>query len=186
MEPLRGATALKYVAFAASSSTKSINKQLVSYAASLLTNAETEILDLNDYELPLFSQDREQELGHPALAKDFLAKIEAADGVLISFAEHNGSYTAAYKNLFDWLSRIQKKVYDTKKVLVLSTSPGPGGAKNVMAAALDSLPHFGATITGHFSLPSFGENFDKDNQVISNEALRKALQLEIEKLHQQA
>ena len=54
---------MKVLGFAASSSTKSINKMLVTYAVSLLTDTEVEILDLNDYELPLFSEDKEEELG---------------------------------------------------------------------------------------------------------------------------
>jgi NAD(P)H-dependent FMN reductase len=102
---------MNIIAFAASSSRKSINKQLVRYASTLLDKAKVEVLDLNDYELPLFSQDKEEELGHPQLAKDFLAKIANSDGIIISFAEHNGSYTAAYKNIFDWCSRIEPKVF---------------------------------------------------------------------------
>ena len=46
---------MKVVAFAASSSRNSINKLLVAYAASLLEYGETEILEINDFELPLFS-----------------------------------------------------------------------------------------------------------------------------------
>ena len=92
---------MKLLAFAASNSKKSINKQLVKYAASQVEGAEIELLDLNDYEMPLFSVEREQALGHPDLAKSFLAKIAASDAIVISFAEHNGSYSAAYKNLFD-------------------------------------------------------------------------------------
>ena len=65
---------MKLLAFAASSSSKSINKQLVTYAASLVEDADVEVLDLNDYELPLFSEDREKELGHPDLAKAFLGE----------------------------------------------------------------------------------------------------------------
>ena len=91
---------MKLLAFAASNSKKSINKRLVTYAASLLEGADVEVLDLNDYEMPLFSVDKEEELGHPALAKAFLAKIAASDALIISFAEHNGSYSVAYKNLF--------------------------------------------------------------------------------------
>ncbi len=65
---------MKLLAFAASSSKKSINKQLAAYAASLLEGADVEVLDLNDYELPLYSVDKEQELGHPQLAQAFMAK----------------------------------------------------------------------------------------------------------------
>lgn len=54
---------MKLLAFAASNSRQSINKQLVRHAASLVAAADVDILDLNDYELPLFSVDREKELG---------------------------------------------------------------------------------------------------------------------------
>ena len=107
---------MKIIAFAATNHRKSINRELVEYAASLIKHGEVEILDLNDYELPLYGQDKENEIGHPQLAKDFLAKIGGSDGIIISFAEHNGSYTVAYKNIFDWCSRIEPKVFQNKKM----------------------------------------------------------------------
>ena len=119
---------MNVIAFAASSSSKSINKKLVTYASTLLTNASVEVIDLNDYELPLFSEDKENEIGKPELAKLFLKKIKDCDALIISFAEHNGTYSVAYKNLFDWCSRINPKVYQGKPMILLSTSPGPGGA----------------------------------------------------------
>ena len=70
---------MKLLAFAASNSKHSINKMLVTHAASLLDGAEIDILDLNDYEIPLFSIEREVELGHPEQARAFLAKIAAVD-----------------------------------------------------------------------------------------------------------
>ncbi|KLV05105.1 NADPH-dependent FMN reductase [Photobacterium aquae] len=159
---------MKVIAFAASSSTTSINKQLVTYAVSHLPNAEVEVLDLNDFELPLFSEDKEKVLGQPELAKAFLKKIHDADAVVISFAEHNGSYSVAYKNLFDWCSRINPKVYLNKSVVLLATSPGPGGAKNVLAAASGSMPFFGAEVKAMVSIPNFYENFDQERQVLSH------------------
>ncbi len=92
---------MKVVAFAASNSKKSINKTLAAYASSLIPGAKTELLDLNDYEIPLFSEDKEAEIGQPQPARKFLAKLANADAIVISFAEHNGSYTAAYKHSFD-------------------------------------------------------------------------------------
>ncbi len=62
------------IAFGASNSSRSINKKLVTYASGLLDGADVEILDLNDYELPLFSVDREDEMGQPELAQAFLKK----------------------------------------------------------------------------------------------------------------
>lgn len=172
---------MKILAFAASNSQKSINKQLATYAASLIKPAEVEILDLNDYELPLFSQDREAVLGQPELAKAFLAKIAAADALIISFAEHNGSYCAAYKNLFDWCSRITK-VFQNKPVVLLATSPGPGGAASVLASAVGSAPYFNAVVKASLSVPSFYDNFDMALGQLKNDDLTAKLQTAVNTL----
>ncbi len=183
---LTGESKMKIVAFAASSSQTSINKKLVSYAANQLTRLapelSAELLDLNDFELPLFSVDKEKILGHPQLAKTFLEKLRSADGVMISFAEHNGSYTAAYKNLFDWVSRIDPKVYAELPMVLLSTSPGKGGAKNVLASAASSLPHFGATLQGSLSVPEFSKNFDTESNQLTNQEINQELTELLEKL----
>ncbi len=165
----------KVLAFAASNSTKSINKQLVTYALSLLDNIEGEVLDLNDYEMPLFSEDTEQKIGQPALAKAFLEKIAASDALIISFAEHNGSYSVAYKNIFDWCSRINPKVFQSKPIVMLSTSPGKGGAASVLGAAVNSAPYFNGEVKASFSVPSFYENFNSETQSVSDENIRNQL-----------
>ncbi len=166
----------KIIAFGASSSKNSINKKLASYAASQLQNVDRETLDLNDYEIALFSEDKEKDLGQPQAALDFLSKISSADALIISFAEHNGSYTAAYKNLFDWCSRITRDVFGNKPALFLSTSPGKGGAANVLKQALVSAPHFAADIRGSLSIPSFHENFDQETNTLR--AVEKKEQLD--------
>ena len=158
----------RVVAFAASSSSRSINKQLVAWACSLVEDAEVEILDLNDYELPLFSVDREDQLGQPEAAQAFLRKLNESDGIVISFAEHNGAYSAAYKNLYDWVSRIQPRVYRDKPMVLLSTSPGGRGAKSVMELAQSQIPRFGGEIRASVSVPSFDDNFDSAAGKVSN------------------
>lgn len=173
---------MKILTFAASNSKKSINKTLAAYAANQIDNAEVELIDINDYEMPLFSVDREQELGSPQEAKNFFQKIGAADAIIISFAEHNGSYSAAYKNLFDWVSRIETKVFQQKPVVYLSTSPGPGGARNVLASAVQSAPHFGADLKSSLSVPSFHDNFDVDSYKITNSDIQIDLERALGKL----
>lgn len=173
---------MKIIVFAASSSRKSINKQLVTYAAGLLPDAEVEVLDLNDYEMPLFSEDRENATGIPVLAQQFFNKIAQCDALIISFAEHNGSYSAAYKNLFDWCSRIDAKVYQGKKTVMLATSPGPGGASSVLAAATGSAVYFAADLKASLSIPSFYEYFDTDKGCLKDAALDKQLQAVMAKL----
>ncbi|MBV7314534.1 NADPH-dependent FMN reductase [Shewanella sp. NIFS-20-20] len=161
---------MKIIAFGASTSRHSINKQLANYAANLVAGAEVEVLELNDFELPLFSEDKEKELGQPDAAKAFYAKLGSCDAIVVSFAEHNGSYSAAYKNLFDWTSRIDMKVFQSKPMVLLATSPGPGGAASVLAAAVNSMPYFGGDIKAQLSLPAFYDNFDVGSgQIIAPE-----------------
>src|SRR5690606_2550480 len=123
---------MKVIAFAGSSSKQSINKKLAIYAASLIDGAEIEVLDLNDYELPLFSIDVEKELGKPEIARTFLEKMESADIIVLSLAEHNASFSVAFKNIYDWASRQNKVVFGNTPMLLLATSPGRGGGRNVI------------------------------------------------------
>lgn len=159
----------KIIAFGASSSKTSINKQLATYTAKQFKDVEVEILDLNDYEMPLFSTDKETENGIPQLAHDFYSKLGTADLIVISFAEHNGAYTAAFKNIFDWTSRINAKTFQEKQVLLLATSPGPRGGSSVLEIAKNRFPFQGAVVKGSFSLPSIYENFDAVNGIINDE-----------------
>lgn len=158
----------------ASNSKNSINKRFAVYASGLMRDINAVVLDLNDFDLPIFSVDLEKEIGIPEPARKFKERIENADAILISLAEHNSSYTAAYKNLVDWTSRLEGKIWGLKKIFLLSTSPGKRGGASVMESALKSYPYMGAEILGYFSLPSFYEHFDKSNQV-SDDRMRMEL-----------
>jgi len=160
---------MKIIAFGASASKKSINKQFAIFAANLFDEAEIEVLDLNDFPLPLFTVDLEREMGIPDHAKKFHDKLQTADLIIISVAEHNGTYTAAFKNLFDWVSRYQMKMFIGKKMFLLSTAPGPRGGQGSLEAALSRFPRHGAEIVAHFSLPNFQENFDVEKGIINEE-----------------
>lgn len=171
---------MKILAFAASNSRHSINRALVEFAAKRLQaehlpEAELSFLDINDYEMPIYSPEREEADGVPALAQQFRDQMAAADGLLISYAEHNGHYPAAYKNLFDWASRHGAKVYGDSPAVYLATSPGARGGASVLNAALTSAPFFGAEIKGSLSVPSFGENFDAEAGGLTNPDLLAAL-----------
>ncbi len=155
-----------------SSSKLSINKQLAEYAGSLLEGVEAINIDLNDYKLPLYSIDIENESGFPNDLKTLNALVEGTDGIVLSLAEHNGAYSAAFKNAFDWLSRIDGKVWRNKPMLLLSTSPGPRGGQSVMDLALSRFPFNGGNIIGFMTFPSFGQNF-KDGAIVNDELKTK-------------
>ncbi|KAA0128974.1 NAD(P)H-dependent oxidoreductase [Chryseobacterium sp. SN22] len=161
---------MKILAFAGSTSSTSINKELVKLALKDFQDDEINLIDLNDFDMPVFSVDREKK-GFPDQAYHFLKVIEDCDVIVCSLAEHNRSYSAAFKNIFDWASRINVKVFQNKPMLLMSTSPGGYGGGNVMNTAKTFFPNFGADIKNTFSLPKFYENFDLESGIINPEML---------------
>ncbi|EKE77411.1 NADPH-dependent FMN reductase [Gallaecimonas xiamenensis] len=173
---------MKIIAFGASNSAASINKALATYTAGLVANAEVKVLDIRDYDVPMFSQDLEKEIGQAEGAKQFLADLAQADAFVISYAEHNGHYPAAYKNLFDWATRIERNLFQEKPALYLATSPGPGGAKSVLAAAQASAPFFGGNVKAAVSVPSFFDNFDMATGQVTNAQVAAELEAAVAQL----
>lgn len=168
------------IAFAGSDSKTSINKQLATYTAGLVANATVKVLDLNDYELPLYGIDLEQEIGIPENAHKFLKTIQEADGIVLSLAEHNGAYATVFKNIFDWMSRIDGKLWGNVPMLLMATSPGPRGGQTVLEVAKGRLPYMGGNIVGDYSLPSFNDNFVDGK--IKDASLLEKLHVEVAKL----
>ncbi len=172
------------IAFAGSNSKNSINKQLVTYTSNLLKDCNVSILDLNDYELPIYGIDYEEVHGIPDNAHKFLEYIKSSDGIILSLAEHNGAYTTVFKNLFDWMSRIESKTFFDKPMLLMAASPGGRGGASVLEMAQNRFPYHDANIIEVFSLPFFGNNFvdgnivnDEYNEQLKNsvEQFKKAL-----------
>lgn len=166
---------MKIIAFGASPSKNSLNKKLATSAAHLFENGEVEVLDLNDFQMPLFTVDIEEEIGQHSLAQAFLDKIASADILVVSLAENNGNYSVAFKNIFDWCTRISGKVFQGKPMLLMATSPGAKGGSAVLEIAKKAFPFYGGNIKTSFSLPSFDDNFDIKKMQISNIELRKDL-----------
>ena len=159
----------KILAFGASNSKNSINKKLANYAAQQFENVEIEVLDLNDFEMPIYSVDREKESGLPQLAHDFYNKITNCDLMIISFAEYNGAYTSAFKNIFDWSSRVNSQTFQKKPTLLMATATGPRGGATILEIAKNRFPFQGADLKGTFVLPSFNTNFDSEKGIINDE-----------------
>ncbi|MCB9310226.1 MAG: NAD(P)H-dependent oxidoreductase [Lewinellaceae bacterium] len=155
---------MNILSMGASHSRHSINRRFANYVAQRISNGghEVKLLDLNDYKVPIFTVDVESEYGYNDDMKAFLKEFEWADVIFISFAEHNGSYAASFKNLFDWASRINSKMFGNKPCIFLSTSTGGRGGISVLTQALTRMPFHGAQVLGSFSLPKFDENFTED------------------------
>ena len=151
----------KILALGASNSKNSINKTLAIYAAKQIENTEILVIDLNDFDIPLYGIDIETADGIPSEVIRLSELFKQADGFVVSLAEHNGSYTAAFKSVFDWLSRINSKVWNNKPMLLMATSPGARGGATGLEIAQGRFQYMGGNIVGSFSFPSFGDNFSE-------------------------
>jgi chromate reductase len=156
---------MNILSIGASSSSTSINQQLADHAANLLPGTKVTSFALPALSLPIYSEDEEKENGIPADARRFLDAIRDHDGIVVSLAEHNGSYTAAFKNLYDWASRAEQNVWQGKPMLLLSTSPGARGGATVMEAAKATFPRMGAKLAASFSLPGFYDHFSSQEGI---------------------
>lgn len=165
---------MKILALAATNHKSSINRQLLDYALTLFQQKhQVRTLDLNDFDAPIFSPHRAKK-GLPAKAQAFADHIAWADLIIISFAEYNGSYTPVFKNLLDWASTTQEKLFKHKELVLMATSPGGRGAQTVLKQATHYFPFMGGTITGSFSLPKFNQHFN--HGTITESALNTQLE----------
>ncbi len=172
---------MKILVFAASNSRNSINRALLEYAVSnfLLKaspDAEIEFLDLNDYEMPIYSIDREERSGIPPQARDFFTRIGQADALLISFAEHNGFTSTAWKNIFDWMSRINKKIWQGAPMVILAASPGPRGGESVLSAQEAAAPFFNGDVRGRLGIGNWFDVWDCETNTLKRSEDIRALE----------
>lgn len=159
----------KILAFAGSNSSTSINYKLVTYTASLIEHHELKLLDLAKYPFPTYSADREKDLGFPDSLEAFRDDIRNSDALLISVNEHNSGPSAYFKNVVDWLSRIDRKFLEDKKILLMSTSPGKRGGRSSREQIESLFPRFGAEVVASFSLPSFKDNFEAGSGITDDD-----------------
>lgn len=148
----------KILAFAGSNHTKSINYQLVEFTASLITDYEVTVLDIRNWDLPMYSINMDPDQT-PEKITELISLIKENDGFIIASPEHNGGTPAFFKNILDWLSRRGKNVFDRKPVFLMSTSPGLGAGATNLKYLIQSIPYQGAQIAAFYSLPSFHTNF---------------------------
>lgn len=86
------------------------------------------MIDLTEYLVPIYSTDEEKK-GFPEKLLNLSQYMKKFDGYVVSLAKHNGSYSAAFKSILDWMSRINREIFNNHPVLLLATSAeGRGGA----------------------------------------------------------
>jgi NAD(P)H-dependent FMN reductase len=132
--------------------------------------AKAEILDLKQYNFPLFEErlSRQESPGPEAI--DFSEKIKSADGIIIITPEYNGGYPASLKNIIDLLY----KEWHRKPVAISTVSDGNFGGSQVITSLQFSLWKMKAwTVPAMFPVPNVNDKFDENGNMTGNEALEK-------------
>jgi chromate reductase len=130
----------KIIAFAGSTRADSFNKKLVKIASTGATEAgaDVTIIDLRDFQMPIYDADLEHREGLPSNARNLKDLMLAHQGFLISSPEYNSSISAVFKNTIDWTSRqsegeIPLACFKNKVAGIMSASPGMlGGLRGLV------------------------------------------------------
>lgn len=121
--------------------------------------ATAEILDLNEYQFPVFSERLRNQPKPSAQVLDFAEKIKNADGVIIVTPEYNGGYPAALKNVVDLLYDEWRR----KPIAISTVSDGNFGGMQVITSLQYSLWKIRAwTVPALFPVPKIKETFDEE------------------------
>ncbi len=164
----------KVLAFSGSNSSASINQKLIRFAAEKVQKAEVTVVDLRDYNAPIYSMDLETESGIAEPVKNLLETMSGYDGFLISSPEHNGSTPAFFKNIIDWLSRADRRFFNGKPIMVMGASPGGSGAGSARAQVSKMFGHFGGKVVAEFGLANFHKHLAENDELSITDADTRA------------
>ena len=125
--------------------------------------ASVEILDLNEYQFPVFNERLKYQPNPSSAVLEFASKIKSSDGVIIATPEYNGGYPAAVKNVVDLL-------YDEwfkKPVAITTVSDGSFGGTQVITSLQFTLWKIRAwTVPAMFPVPKVAEMFDENGNAL--------------------
>ena len=167
----------RILAFSGSARRDSLNQKLLNATveAVRVAGGEATLISLNDYVLPLYHGDLEDERGMPEKAKQLVDLILQHRGLLIASPEYNSQITPLLKNTIDWCTRADENPFTGKVAAVVSASPGAFGAVRSMTLARQLLTHLGChVIPAQCILPAADKAFDAEGKLTDARA-RKAV-----------
>lgn len=133
--------------------------------------ATAEIIDLKEYNFPIF-EERLSYLKDPLpAAVEFSEKIKSADGVIIVTPEYNGGYPPAIKNAIDLLY----PEWYRKPVAISTASDGPFGGSQVITSLQFVLWKMRAlTVPSMFPNPKVQELYDEEGNPVKDSITKRA------------
>lgn len=167
----------RILAFSGSARKGSLNRRFLAFAADAAREAgcEVTLVDLNDFVMPLYHGDQEDESGMPEAATRLAALITGHAGLLVASPEYNSMVTPLLKNTVDWCTRGDENPFEGKAVAVISASPGMlGGIRSLMMAQALFLKLGCRVVPGQCSLPNAPKAFDEAGRLTDAHAQKSA------------
>lgn len=163
----------RILAFSGSGRKQSWNQMLVRAAAAGATaaDADVSVINLADFDLPLFDEDLEAGQGTPDSASRLKQLFLEHDGLLISAPEYNSSITPLLKNAIDWVSRPVKgeprlAAYQGKVAALMATSPGALGGLRGLVHVRSILSSIGVLVLpDQIAVPKAHEAFGSNGEL---------------------
>ncbi len=126
-------------------------------------NYETQLINLVDLRLPLYSTKEEEENGIPEIAVKLAKAILSLKSFIIIAPEYNGVMPPVLNNAMAWTSRSTKDWRDAfnEKIVAIATHSGGGGAKGLQAMRM-MFQHLGANIIAREILTTYEKPLNED------------------------
>jgi chromate reductase len=133
-----------------------------------------EFIDLNEYPMPPYDGDIETASGLPDSTVSLGKKILAADALIISTPEYNGSIPGVLKNVVDWLSREKTVSLAGKHLLLLAASPGALGGTRSLWHTRQPFEVLGVHVyPGMMGLPNAYSAFDEQGRLKDEKTMQR-------------
>ena len=121
--------------------------------------ATAEILDLMEYNFPIFEERLKFQKSPSPKTTEFAEKIKASDGIIIVTPEYNGGYPASLKNVID----LMLEEWLHKPIAIATVSAGPfAGSQCVISLQFTLWKMKAWTITEIFSVPKIQDAYDEN------------------------
>lgn len=159
---------LQILLFSASLRKDSLNTKLITLAAAVIekNGGKVNLVSMQEFDCPSFSQDLEVNDFHPKGATAFREQLLASDAFIIASPEYNGSMPGLLKNVIDWVSRFRPQPFNEHHALLLSASPSMAGGNRGLWALRVPLEHLGTRVyPGMFSLAMAHKAFTEEGKI---------------------
>lgn len=183
---MEGGDMANILAFSGSTRVGSFNKKILQEAVigAKDAGAHVTLIELSNYDLPLYDGDLEHREGIPKNALKLKELFLSNHGLLLALPEYNSSMSGVFKNVIDWVSRPTEdedaplSCFKHKTAALMSASPSHLGGARGLVHAKSMLENIHVQVLAQHVCVAHADNAFDDEDILKDETTR----LSIEKL----